>query len=98
MVHWLLVGGIRKTPSEEQKQWQNIKEYLEKYPDGKITIYWQDTNIFNKIVRLECKQKYNDLDLDCNSFFSGSIKHLDYKPKNLKLSKFQDINHYIKCV
>ena len=41
--------------------------------------------MFAIFIRLECEQNYNDLDLDCNSMFDGSIKHLNSKPSNIEL-------------
>lgn len=86
MVHWLQIGGIKCSIDCENKQWQNLKEYLIKYPESKVEIWKKCTgDMFAIFIRLECEQNYNDLDLDCNSMFDGSIKHLNSKPSNIEL-------------
>lgn len=54
--------------------------------------------MFNKFFCLECEQKYNDLDLDCNSGFNGSLIRLNRKPSNLEIaSEFDKLyNIYTK--
>lgn len=87
-IHWLQFGGMKLKTSSERKQWSNLKEYLEKYPESKASIFLKNTgDVFARIVKLECSQNYNDLDLDCNSLFDGSIKHLNYKPNMSDLSE-----------
>lgn len=84
--HWLKIDW-RSSGESSWKQWQNLKNYLDKYPDSKITVYNMEYgNMFDKFFCLECTQNYNDLDLDCNSMFTGSLRHLDRKPANLKPS------------
>lgn len=96
--HWLQFGGMKIKTDYERQQWDHLKEYLEKYPDSNATVYLKDTgDVFARIIKLECSQNYNDLDLDCNSCFNGSIKHLNYKPNlnNLSVSKLE---HFIKVM
>jgi len=89
-VHWLEVGGMRFTVPDENVQWKHLKDYLTKYPDSKITVYNRNSgDLCARVVRLECKQKYNDLDMDCNSGFTHSIRRLAYKPKNIELCRVQ---------
>ena len=86
MIHWLEIG---KGFSNEKKQWKNINNYISKYPNSKITVFYKDYSFDGYIVKLECSQKYVDLDLDCNSFFDGSIRRLERKPANITISKLQ---------
>ena len=84
-VHWLGVGGIRFTILDEDIQWRYLKDYLSKYPDSKITVFNRNSgDLFERVVKLECNQRYNDLDMDCNSGFTHSIRRFDYKPKNIE--------------
>lgn len=85
MVHWLQIGGIKLTLKDENKQWNNLNEYLSKYPESKAEVYKKFTgDMFAKFIRLECEQNYNELDLDCNSMSRGSIRHLNHKPSNIE--------------
>ena len=86
-VHWLGVGGISIKLLDEHKQWCAIKEYVDSHPNSKITIYNKcaGRDLFERIVKLECKQSYKDLELDCNSGFNYSLRKLFYKPKELKI-------------
>jgi len=87
--HWLGVGGIRKTLLEEDQQWKNLKYYIDNYPESTVTIFFKETgrDLFEKIVKLECDQNYQNLELDCNSGFNTSFRHLSYKPKGLEICK-----------
>jgi hypothetical protein len=90
MVHWLQIGGIKSSMKNEDIQWANLKKYLEEYPESKAVVYIKETgDIFCKVVKLECSQNYNDLDLDCNSMFNGSIRHLNHKPNDIALCRLQ---------
>ena len=89
-VHWLEVGGKRFTISDEDVQWGYLKDYMLKYPDSKITVYNRNAgDLFARVVKLECKQKYRDLDIDCNSGFTHSIRRLDRKPNNIEPCRVQ---------
>lgn len=93
-VHWLEFGGIRIAMKDEDKQWDYLKEYLSKYPESNATVFIKNTgDLFARVVRLECKQNYTDLDLLCNSMSEGSIRHLSYKPKNIEICKKQ-VDYY----
>lgn len=85
--HWLKING-KWNNKRMQKAYFNLKEYIDTYPESKITVY-NPTNgfMFNKFFCLECNQSYNSLDLDCNSSFDGSLIHLNRKPNNIKQSK-----------
>ena len=83
--HWLKISW-RSTWQSSVSQWKQLKEYLDKSPDSKITVYNRiDGNMFDKFFCLQCHQNYNDLDLDCNSF-STKLIHLDRKPGGLEPS------------
>jgi len=89
MIHWLEIGGIRIGMKDEDKQWNYLKKYLSEYPESKATVYFKDSDLFARVVKLECKQNYRDLDLHCNSCSNSSIKHLNHKPQNIELCKNQ---------
>jgi hypothetical protein len=94
MTHWLQAGGMRVSQKAEDRQWNNLQEYLSNYPESKATIYLKETgDLFCEIVKLECSQNYRDLDLYCNGG-DGSLKHLNHKPNNLTLCKLQ-IDYYV---
>lgn len=84
--HWLKIDG-RWNQKTTIKAWNNLKEYLQKYPESKITVFNSETNLFHKFFCLECEQNYQELDIDCNSLFSGSLIHLDRKPSSLISTK-----------
>jgi hypothetical protein len=89
MTHWLQIGGMKVSQKAEDRQWNNLQQYLSDYSESKATVYYKETgDIFCRIVKLECNQNYRDLDLYCNGG-DGSVRHLDYKPKDLALSKLQ---------
>lgn len=91
--HWLKIDGTW-TKETTAKAYQNLMDYLNKHPNSKITVFNPSYGfIFNRYIRLECSQSYNDLDLDCNSMFKGSLIRLAQKPKEVEQSKkdFQDL-------
>ncbi len=90
MVHWLQVGGRYYSLEREQKQWVNIGQYIKNYPNSKVTVFVKNTgDLFARIVKLECDQNYNDLELDCNSGFDSSLKRLDRKPQDIEICNHQ---------
>ena len=103
--HWL-----KMEDDMIEQTWINLKEYKEKY-DCNIEVYYRDTSFINKIIKLECNQEYNNLDLDVNSMFIGSITRLSQKPnniskynkpveyfflKNIKGDKSMDLEDYLR--
>jgi len=75
--HWLKIDGMWNIDITV-KAYNNLKDYIEKYPESKITVYNPtDGFMFHKFFCLECHQNYNDIDLDCNSMTSGSLIHLN---------------------
>lgn len=81
--HWLKVD---RYASDDKKQMEVIKNYLSAYKDAKATLYFYNSGSFYWIVRLECNQSYNDLDLDVNSM-STNLTRLCNKPKDIYESK-----------
>lgn len=76
--HWLRFNSF-----DEKKQWQNLKEYKDKY-DCYMTVFYYDYNpLTDKVVKLDCNQSYQELDLDVNSMSDGSFKKLTAKPTNV---------------
>lgn len=92
--HWLKIHGYW-TRKQTIKAWENLMEYIKKYPESKITVYNSETSLYHKFFCLECNQNYDDLDIDCNSSFDGSLIHLNRKPSNLVECKgnFQRIHN-----
>ncbi len=89
-VHWLEIGSIRKSLEVEDRQWKRLENYIKKYPDSKTTVYNRNSgDLLARIVKLECNQRYKDLDIDCNSMFDDSIKRLERKPYNIELCGVQ---------
>lgn len=80
-VHWLKV-----TSYNEEKQWKSLREYCDKY-DCDMQIYYI-VNSTEKIVRLECNQSYEELDLDVNSL-STNLYRYSQKPQ-LNLVKYKN--------
>jgi hypothetical protein len=78
-VHWLKIDG---TTLDDAKQYNEVIKYLDKYPNAKALMYRCEYHLFHRIVRLECEQSYNDLDMMVNSF-SNNLRRLRSKPKNL---------------
>jgi hypothetical protein len=90
MTHWLHLGGMKLSCTEEQKQWDNLNKYIKTHKNCKATVYNKTTgDMFCRIVKLECNQNYNKLNLDCNSMSIGSIRHLNSRPNNIELCKMQ---------
>lgn len=75
--HWLKIED-----DMVEKVWKNLKKYKEKY-DCNIEVFYRETNFINKVIKLECNQSYQDLDLDVNSMSDGSLTRLLSKPKNI---------------
>lgn len=65
-----------------EEAWVNLKEYKEKY-DCNMEIFYRETSCLYKIIKLECNQNYQDLDLDVNSSSTGSLTRLLSRPKNI---------------
>ncbi len=96
-VHWLKIDGYAKL-EEVAKQFQSIEDYLKDNVGSNAMLYQYDSGSFNWIVRLECKQCYNDLDLDVNSC-STRLERLSSKPKNIGRERiFVFPEHYRKYI
>lgn len=94
MIHWLVIGGYNYNKEEEKNQWSKLNEYVENN-NSKLEIYLKDTgDVFARVVKLICNENYDELKLDVNSSFEGSIRRLSSKPRNIsKINK--DINYFI---
>lgn len=96
-VHWLKIDGYSKL-EETASQFFAIENYLNKYQNASAILYQYDSGSFDWIVRLECEQCYNDLDMDVNSC-STRLERLSSKPKNIgreRIFKFPE--HYRKYI
>jgi hypothetical protein len=91
--HWLKIDGYWSN-EVTQKAYQNLQEYLDLYPEAKITMFLPKYRLFHRYILLECSQNYNDLYLDCNSFFTGSLIRLTSKPKHMVQSRRNFKEHY----
>jgi hypothetical protein len=95
MTHWLQIGGMRIREAYERKQWENLSKYLEQHQGSNATVYIKNTgDIYARIIKLECEQSYNDIEIDCNSCFDGSIRYLNSRPNNIEISKLQ-LDYYM---
>ncbi len=75
--HWLRISA----PNEKEK-WENLKKFWDKY-DCFMTVYYYDYNPFlDKLIKLDCNQSYQELDLDVNSMSVNSLKRIKAKPTN----------------
>jgi len=80
-VHWLKIDGYA-IGRAEYLQYNEIVKYLLKHPNAKAETYQYECDLFNCVVRLECHQNYDDLDMAVNSF-SNNLRRLSQKPKRL---------------
>ena len=80
-VHWLKINGS-VISRDESRQYREIQSYLDRYPDSVATIYLYEANLFDRVVKLECNQNWNDLDLDANTG-SHRLRRLTRQPNNL---------------
>ena len=79
----LIKSKNKKSSQQRRKQWQQLKDYWNKY-DCSMTVYYYDYNpLTEKAIKLDCNQSYQDLDLDVNSMSSGSLKRVKAKPTNI---------------
>lgn len=96
-VHWLKIDGYADI-EETARQFLAIENYLNAYPKSQAIMYQYYSGSFNRIVRLECDQKYNDLDMDVNSG-STRLERLSSKPKNIGRERiFKFPAHYRKYI
>lgn len=89
-VHWLKIDLSNET--KDGKEWRNLKEYKDKY-DCNMTVFYYNNSFIDKAIKLECNQNYEELDLDVNSMFDGSLIRLKSKPKNITAYK-DDIEYF----
>ena len=96
-VHWLKIDGFSKL-QETALQFLAIENYLKSYKNASAMLYEYDNGSFNWVVRLQCDQCYDDLDMDVNSG-STRLTRLTSKPKNIgreRIFKFPE--HYRKYI
>ena len=77
-VHWLKIYINNKEP----QCLKNLKEYYDTH-ECNIKFFYYNNSFTSKLVKLECNQKYEDLELDVNSMSNGSLIKLKSKPKNI---------------
>ena len=96
-VHWLKIDGFSSL-QETASQFLAIENYLNRYQNASAMLYEYDSGSFNWIVRLQCEQCDDDLDLVVNSG-STRLTRLTSKPKNIgreRIFKFPE--HYRKYI
>jgi len=76
--HWL-----KYTIWCDNKEIEDINNYIEKYPSTKAVVHPYKYNC-DKAIKLVCEQSYQDLDLDVNSMGTNLIR-LTRKPNNLQV-------------
>ena len=80
--HWLKIDLFNETKTGIE--WKNLKEYKEKYSCNMEVYYYTNNPFTKKVIKLECNQIYQDLDLDVNSLSEGSLIRVKSKPKNIE--------------
>lgn len=78
-VHWL---RISHRAFDDHKQYMEIDNYLNRYPDARATIFLYEFSPFERAIRFECRQCWSELDLQANSGFHG-LRRLSSKPRHL---------------
>lgn len=72
-----------KIDSENAKfQWNKLKKYNDTH-DCSMTVFYYDYNpLVDKVIKLDCNQSYEELELDIDSNKEGSFKKIKARPKN----------------
>ena len=79
--HWLKIED-----DMVKKVWIRLKEYKNRY-DCSMQVFYKETNLISKYIKLDCNQSYQDLDLDVNSISDEGLRHLSCKPKDICMQK-----------
>jgi len=80
-IHWLKIRGL-VTAHEEERQYREIQSYLNRYPESAATLYRYEASLCDYVVKLECNQDWNNLDLYANSGFHA-LTILTRKPAKI---------------
>ena len=80
-VHWLKINAFVPT-NNEVRQYVEISDYLSRHPEADAEIFHYNYLICDRVVRLRCNEKWNDLDINANAG-SHSLQRLSRKPKNI---------------
>ncbi|MCI9016132.1 MAG: hypothetical protein HFJ53_03065 [Clostridia bacterium] len=87
--HWL-----KMNIDTIEKVWIRLKEFKEKY-NCNMEVFYKETNLVIKYIKLECNQSYQDLDLDVNSITDEGLWHLSRKPNDIYKYKYP-IEYFFK--
>lgn len=87
--HWLKIED-----DMVKKVWIRLKEYKNRY-DCSMQVFYKETNLISKYIKLDCNQSYQDLDLDVNSISDEGLRHLSCKPKDICKYKYP-IEYFFK--
>ena len=79
--HWLKIKSSNSDIT--YRQYAEIQSYLDCYPESKATLYLMETNLWDRIVLLECEQNYDDLDMEVDSGYHP-LQRLRHKPAGLE--------------
>ena len=80
-IHWLKIDGT-VSDRDEARQYREIQSYLDRYPGSTATMFMYELHLFHRVVKLECNQNWDDLDLSANTM-SHALRRLSRKPDNL---------------
>jgi len=84
-IHWLKIP-CTANEDNERRQYAEIHSYLDRYPGTTATLHNYDYSLFDKVVRLECHENWQELGLDANTGSHG-LRHLSRKPANISAGK-----------
>ncbi len=79
--HWLKIHTLVPTRNEA-RQYEEIQNYLDSYSDAEATIYLYANSRYDRVVKLECSQDGDELDLNANSGFHA-LARLPVEPTNI---------------
>lgn len=75
--HWLRIDS-----ENEKLQWSKLKEYKDNH-ECSMTVFYYDYNpLIDKVIKLDCNQSYDELDLEVDSKNEGSFKKIKARPTN----------------
>jgi hypothetical protein len=77
--HWI------KIPFMYHEGEQELKEYINKYPESVIYIY-PHRHSFSTYAQIKCEQNYYDLDLKINMCYKNCLRYIKHKPKDIFFS------------
>lgn len=93
--HYIYTHWLRITSKNELAKWESLKQYKDKH-DCYMTVFYYDYDPFgDKVIKLDCNQSLQELDLDVNSTSEKSLTRIKAKPTNAT-SYTKGINYFFK--